>query len=103
MPKYQPKFGDPAFYWDIIILPGFHPESPDMKLAVSNLETKIFLSWQETFACKSRQRRLPRGRALRASQNQGIVRRRTTVRRTNKTADWRGQGEKGPFYDGNYL
>ena len=34
-------------------LSSFRPETPDVKLLVFNLETRDFLSWQETFACKS--------------------------------------------------
>jgi hypothetical protein len=44
----------------------FHPETPDEKLLVSDLESGDFLSWQG---------------------NRGIARRRTTVRRTSKTED----------------
>jgi len=33
--------------------------------------------------------------------NQGFGRRRTHVRRTTNSADWRWDCEKGPFPDGN--
>jgi len=33
--------------------------------------------------------------------NRGFARRRTCVRRTSKPEDWRRQGGKGPFPDGN--
>jgi hypothetical protein len=48
------------------LLKSFHPETPDEKLLVSNSERRYFLSWQG---------------------NQGIARRRTSVRRTSKPAD----------------
>jgi len=47
-------------------LVSFHPETPDEKLAVSDLESGDFSFWQG---------------------NRGIARRRTTVRRTSKTED----------------
>jgi hypothetical protein len=43
-----------------------HPESPDETLPVSNSETRNFSSWQG---------------------NRGVVRRRTSVRRTNNADD----------------
>jgi hypothetical protein len=48
------------------LLVSYHPETPDMKLAVSELESGDFSFWQG---------------------NRGIARRRTTVRRTSKTED----------------
>jgi AraC family transcriptional regulator of adaptative response / DNA-3-methyladenine glycosylase II len=48
------------------ILGSVHPETPDETLSVSDLETRDFSSWQE---------------------NQGIARRRTSVRRTSKPED----------------
>ena len=47
-------------------LSSFHPETPDVKLPVSNSERRDFSSWQG---------------------NQGIARRRTTVRRTRNPED----------------
>ena len=35
--------------------------------------------------------------------NQGIARRRTSVRRTSDPTDWHRDCEKGPFLDGNQL
>ena len=48
------------------MLISFHPETPDEKQLVSDSERKDFLSWQG---------------------NQGIARRRTSVRRTSKAED----------------
>jgi hypothetical protein len=47
-------------------LGSFHPETRDVKLFVSDLESGDFLFWPG---------------------NQGLARRRTTVRRTSKTED----------------
>ncbi|MDD2321961.1 MAG: hypothetical protein PHO83_18100, partial [Geobacteraceae bacterium] len=59
-PGRQPHFDVSVFYPQIPVN-SFHPETPDLKLLVLNAETRDFLSWQETFACKSRQRRLSIG------------------------------------------
>jgi len=50
-----------------------HPETPDEQLVVSVAESGDFFSWQG---------------------NQWLTRRRTSVRRTRKTADLRRQWEK---------
>jgi hypothetical protein len=60
------KQDQPASDAHAYFLVSFHPETPDAKLLVSNSETRIFSSWQG---------------------NQGIARRRTSVRRTSKPAD----------------
>jgi len=62
------------------MLTGFRPEAPDEKQLVSKSESGDFFSWQG---------------------NLGVARRRTPVRRTSKAEDWRHQGEKAPFPDGN--
>jgi hypothetical protein len=49
-----------------LVLFSFHPETPDEKLLVFNSESRIFSSWQG---------------------NQGVARRRTSVRRTSKLED----------------